>query len=105
MISVWYHEAAEQEVLAVVGYFEQRAHRLGARFLAELRRVEDQICSFPESGAQIVRGIRKCVLRKFPYSVIYSIEADKVIVLAVAHHHRAPFYWVDRAVDTSEGAE
>jgi toxin ParE1/3/4 len=33
---------------------------------------------------------------RFPYSVIYSLLEDDVLVVAVAHHRRRPFYWRDR---------
>lgn len=41
------------------------------------------MAQFPESAAEIMPGIRRCMLRKFPYSLIYSIET---LILAVAHH-------------------
>ena len=66
MIAVKYHEAAEDELLAEVGYLELRASGLGRRFLAEVRRAEDLIAQFPESAPEILPGIRKRVLRKFP---------------------------------------
>ena len=69
MIVVKYHEAAEDELLTEVGYLELRASGLGRRFLAEVGRAEDLIAQFPESAPEISPGIRKRVLRKFPYSL------------------------------------
>ena len=46
-------------------------------FLAEVGRAEDLIAQFPESAPEILPGIRKRVLRKFPYSLIYTIERDE----------------------------
>jgi hypothetical protein len=46
----------------------------------------------------VERGeIRKCLLHKFPYKLLYSIEADHILILAVAHQHREPEYWTDRS--------
>ncbi len=42
------------------------------------------------------REIRRCVLPKFPYYVAYEVLASEVIVLAVAHARRRPFYWINR---------
>lgn len=46
--------------------------------------------------AEIEPDIRRFVLRKFPYSIIYSIEPDCVMILAVAHQRREPGYWRER---------
>jgi plasmid stabilization system protein ParE len=91
-----YHEAAEDELLREIGYLESRASGLGRRFFAEIRRAENLISRLPESGAGILPGIRTCLLRKFRYSLIYTIERDGLLILAVAHHSRRPGYWVGR---------
>jgi plasmid stabilization system protein ParE len=105
MTPVRYHEAAEDELLNEIGYLELRAEGLGRRLDAEVRRVENLIAEFPDSGPEIRPGIRKCVLQKFRYSLIYSIEEDGLLILAIAHHSRRPDYWVGRVTrgeDTQE---
>jgi plasmid stabilization system protein ParE len=96
-----YHEAAEDELLREIGYFELRAKGLGRRFFDEVRRAENRMAQFPESAAEIMPGIRKCMLRKFRYSLIYTIEKDALLILAVAHHSRRPGYWVGRVSGVS----
>jgi len=93
---VRYHQAAEDELLREIGYLEIQAIGLGRRFFAEVQRAESLIERFPESAPEIAPGIRKRLLRKFRYSLIYSIEKDSLLVLAVAHHSRRPDYWVRR---------
>jgi plasmid stabilization system protein ParE len=60
-----YHEAAEAELLGEIGYLELRAKGLGRRFFAEIRRAENTIAQFPESGEEILLGIRRTMVRKF----------------------------------------
>lgn len=96
MTPVRYHEAAEDELLHEIGYLELRANGLGRRFFTEVRRAEKLISQFPESAEEIRPGIRKRILQKFRYSLIYSIEEDVLLILAVAHHSRRPGYWVGR---------
>ena len=91
-----YHEAAEAELLNEIGYLELRAIGLGRRFFAEVRSAERLIAQFPESATEILPGIRKRLLRKFPCSLIYTMEKDELLILAVAHHSRRPGYWVGR---------
>ncbi len=96
MTPVRYHEAAEEELLNEIGYLELRAEGLGRRLHTEVRRVENLIAEFPDSAREIRPGIRKCVLQKFRYSLIYSIQEDGLLILAMAHQSRRPDYWVGR---------
>jgi plasmid stabilization system protein ParE len=92
-------------LLHEIGYLELRANGLGRRFFAEVRRAEDLIAQFPESAAEIVPGIRTRILRKFHYSLIYTIESDTLLILAVAHHSRRPGYWLSRVRPTEGDRE
>ena len=96
MTPVRYHQAAEDELLAEIGYFELRVRGLGRRFYSEVRKAEERIARFPQSAPEVAPGIRKCTLHKFPFSILYSIEKDGVLILAVAHHRRRPRYWWSR---------
>ena len=96
MIPISYHPAAEDELLNEIGYLELRMPGLGRRFYNEVRRAERLLSQFPESGPEVLPGIRKHSLRKFPFSLIYSIEKDGMLILAVAHHSRRPRYWLPR---------
>ena len=96
MTSIRYHEAAEEELLNEIGYLELHANGLGRRLFEEILRAEKLISQFPESAEEIRPGIRKRILRKFRYSLIYSIEKEGVLLLALAHHRRRPGYWLGR---------
>jgi plasmid stabilization system protein ParE len=95
--SVRYHEAAQDELLQEIAYLELHAGGLGQRFFLEVRRSQDLIARFPASAVEILPGIRKRILRKFPYSLLYTIDQDALLILAVAHHRRRPGYWAGRA--------
>jgi toxin ParE2 len=97
-----YVPAAEEELLNEIGFLELRASGLGRRFYGEVRRAEDLIAQFPESGYELSPGIRKCRLRKFPFSLIYSLEKECLLILAVAHHSRRPRYWAERVNRTED---
>jgi len=100
--AVRYHQAAEDELLNEVGYLELRVPGLGRRLLADIRKAEDLVAQFPESGREILPAIRKRNLRMFPFSLIYSVENDGLLILAVAHHSRRPRYWVSRVAETKD---
>ena len=98
MTPVRYHQAAEDELLDEIGYLELQVPGLGRRFYAEIRRAEVRIVQFPEAAPEVVPGIRKYSLLKFPFSILYSIEQDCLLVLAVAHQRRRPSYWIGRVL-------
>ncbi len=96
MTPIKYHEAAEEELLHEIGYLELQAKGLGRRFFGDILRAEKLLAQFPESAEEIRPGIRKRLLRTFRYSLIYSVEKNGLLILAVAHHSRRPGYWVGR---------
>jgi toxin ParE1/3/4 len=50
----------------------------------------------PQASPVIIEDIRRKVLRRFPYSIIFSIKPDRIRILAIANQKRRPFYWRGR---------
>ncbi len=87
---------ARLELEDAVHFYDLEYKGLGQQFKAEVRKAASMISEYPEAWT-IDRGdIRKCLLHKFPYKLLYSIEKDHVFIIAVAHLHRRPDYWIDR---------
>lgn len=87
---------AKQELEDAIYYHELEYSGLGEGFKEEVRWATLRIAEYPEAWS-IERGeVRKCLLHKFPYKLLYSIEEDHIFVIAVAHQHRKPDYWVER---------
>jgi toxin ParE1/3/4 len=87
--------AARQEVLSVTDHYEAVSPGLGEEFIAELERAVARIAAFPDHGSPYFAGTRRVVLNRFPFDVVYRSEGD-ILVIAVAHHRRKPFYWRTR---------
>jgi plasmid stabilization system protein ParE len=66
---------------------------LDVEFLAEVKRVARLIGEQPFAWTEIEPGVRRAVLRRFPYSIIYTLDPDEVLILAVAHQRRRAGYW------------
>ncbi|GJQ48947.1 hypothetical protein KsCSTR_08190 [Candidatus Kuenenia stuttgartiensis] len=77
-------------------YYEMEVIGLGKRFKQEVKRAINIIKKMPEIGSQESENIRRYILHKFPYKVLYSIEKDHIYVIAIAHLHREPIYWINR---------
>ena len=57
--------------------------------LARIRR-------FPKAWNPYTENTRRCQTRRFPYGIVYQILESEILVVAVAHMHRRPGYWLDR---------
>jgi plasmid stabilization system protein ParE len=91
-----FHPEAQAEYLEVIAYLGLHAPSAVEAFASDVQEAVDFIEKYPE-GAPVERGSVRCkLLRRFPYELYYSPEADFVRVLAVAHQRRRPGYWVDR---------
>ena len=87
---------AQQELDDAVAWYNEQAAGLGQEFLDELDRVVRRAVTFPMSCPEIEPGVRRCLLARFPYGLIYGVDRKTLVVVAVAHLHRKPRYWVDR---------
>ena len=87
---------ATQELEDAVRFYELEYVGLGRRFKEEVRKTALRVAEYPKAWT-IERGeVRKCLLHKFPYKLMYSVEEDHILIIAVAHQHRKPDYWVGR---------
>ena len=93
MIPVQFHAEAEAELGAAASFYEARLVGLGSSFAAEVQATMGFIRTYPDAGSPLGRKLRKVVVKRFPYSVIYRHEDGCIYVVAVAHHRRHPGYW------------
>ena len=87
---------AQQELDYAVVWYNEQAAGLGHEFLDELDRAVRRAAAFPMSCPEMEPGVRRCLLARFPYGLIYGVDNETIVVVAVAHLHREPRYWVDR---------
>jgi toxin ParE1/3/4 len=95
-MDIEFHPEAEEEFIEAARFYETRVPGLGSRFIDELEALEALLKGRPEIGAQIDAMFRRAVFRKFPFSLIYTVEEARILVVAVAHQRRMPGYWRDR---------
>lgn len=93
MRSAVFHPEAEEEFIAAARFYERYAEGLGREFIAEVRYTVRRIVTHPESGAPFTGGLRRMLVDRFPYAVLYRAEAERILLVAVMHLHRRPGYW------------
>jgi plasmid stabilization system protein ParE len=88
--------AARKELRRAVGRYDAQLSGLGDDFASEVARSVQEIAERPEQGSPHTAGTRRVLTRRFPYSIIYQVQGQQVVVIAVAHHRRRPDYWLRR---------
>jgi plasmid stabilization system protein ParE len=96
-MKVIFSKYAKQELDDATHYYEVEYPGLGMRFREEIRKAARRISEYPEAWSVERGDVRKCALHKFPYKLLYSIEEDHIFIIAVAHQHRKPDYWIERS--------
>ncbi len=91
-----FHPEAELELIEAAVHYELQVPGLGERFEAEVRRATDVLLEYPEIGRPANSNLREFVLRRFPFTLVYSATSDVVRIEAVAHQSRLPGYWKSR---------
>ena len=92
-MSVRLLESAQVELDDAIAWYASQAPGLGDAFLIETLKTLKLIEQYPKAWHPLTQQVRRCRLRRFPYSVIYAQEGSDLLVLAVAHQHRKPGYW------------
>lgn len=74
----------------------ERTSRTWVGVLDELRASYDRIVGGPLKYQELRGGIRRALLRRFPYAVYFAIDGEIVVVVAVLHASREPAEWQRR---------
>jgi len=87
---------AEQELYDAAAYYESHAPGLGQEFLKKIESAFREIQLSPTRWSIHADGIRRRPLHRFPFSILYRIGSNSVVIVAVMHQRRNPDYWADR---------
>jgi hypothetical protein len=91
-----FHPEARIEYLEAIAYYEERQAGLGSRFTIEIESAIQRIVEAPNRWPGIEGEVRRCLAHTFPYGVLYSIETDHILLIAIMHLSRKPGYWRNR---------
>jgi len=94
---VSFHDLANLELNEAAQYYESESPGLGQAFITAVERCTDEIIQYPEAGLVVRGSIRRRLIRRFPYAVLYRVKPTEVRILAVMNLKRRPAYWVGRS--------
>lgn len=95
-MKVEFLEAAESELQQAYQWYELQHANLGNQFLDEFDAAVKRLVTFPKAYALMGDGLRRCLIKRFPYGIWYGLDEKTILIVAVAHLHRKPDYWLER---------
>ena len=88
--------AARLEFLAEIIYYNEAQPGWSERLTAAVEEAAARALAFPLAGSPSRSNTRRVIVKGFPFSIVYRPESDGIVVFAVAHHARMPYYWRSR---------
>lgn len=79
-----------------MAYYEAARPHLGFAFLEAVQEATAYAQRVPLAGSPVSTDLRRLLVRRFPYYLLYAVEETRIFILAVAHFRRRPGYWQPR---------
>ena len=85
-----YTDRAEDDLDTAFEWYEKQRRGLGFEFLDCVEVGIQNILRFPEMYAELYSNFRRCVIRRFPFSLFYTIEIDEIVIHSVFDNRQDP---------------
>ena len=96
-----FHPDALVELEQTAHYYGAREAGLDIRFIDSVEETVGRILEAPTRWRIIEDDVRRCLTHVFPHGILYTIEQDHILILAVMHCSREPGYWRYRLGETA----
>jgi len=77
-------------------WYAARSSVAAHRFSVAVESALSRIAKFPVQFARIDDRHRECVVKRFPFRIVFREETIRIVIVAVAHAKRRPGYWKSR---------
>jgi len=95
-MEILFHKLAKNELIKSRDYYDDIILGLGEHFINEFEKSLDRIKENPNLYPKVLKDIRKCNLKIFPFSIYFDINTNNIRILAISHQKRKPYYWKSR---------
>lgn len=92
-MQIRFRPQARQEVLDAADWYRQRMPGLDREFLIEVDVAVKAAASRPLAFPAVEGSIRRVLVKRFPYTLVFDLLDDELVVLAVFHRRRQPVSW------------
>jgi toxin ParE1/3/4 len=96
MKQIHFHPDAESEMIASADFYETAQRGLGKRFLTSVKDALNRIAIDPLLYPAVDRDVKRCLIKTFPFGVLFRNQPDTIVIVAVMHLYRDPNYWKNR---------
>jgi len=90
------HPRAEIDAINGYQWYADRDPTAADSFRRAIKTAGQVIRRNPAVWPSHKYGTQKYKVRQFPYKIIYLVENNQILILAIAHDSRRPEYWIDR---------
>jgi len=98
-MNYYFHPEALQEYTEAIQYYFEISPSLANAFISQVENGINQILLYPQAWQPLKTDVRRCLVKRFPFGIYYTIEEDSAIIIqAVMHLSRKPGYWKARIV-------
>lgn len=95
-LPVSFHRAASAEFIEASTWYEDKRLGLGIEFITEIEHCISLASRHPLQFIVVHEDVRRVVANRFPYSVYFRTDGNRIVVLAVFHGNRNPAIWQAR---------
>jgi toxin ParE1/3/4 len=89
-------QEAEEDIAEAKAWYNRQRQGLGDDFVLCVEEALERIRRLPTAGTEVLPGVRRVVVRRFPYGVFFCIDSNHIGVIAVYHSRRDPKGWQTR---------
>ena len=91
-------DIAIQELDDAKEYYEYQQSNLGIKFIKAIKNSVELIENYPLAWHPLSTKTRRCLVKNFPYAIIYQIRESEILITAISNLHRKPNYWIERII-------
>jgi len=89
-MKLFYTDKAMVDIDIAFSWYEKQRQGLGFEFLDCIEQAVKNITSLPEMYQESYANFRGCVIRRFPFTIFYTIEEEGLIVHSVFNNRQDP---------------
>ena len=91
-----FHPEALEEYREAAIWYADRERETAHQFITNVEDAIQRVVEAPTRWRIIDEDVRRCLTILFPYAILYTIEDDFILIVAVMHFSREPGYWRER---------
>lgn len=93
-----FHPEALEEYKQATLWYAERDRTVAIRFVTCIEDAIQRVVDSPKRWRLVDEDIRRCLTHVFPYAILYTVEENFILIVAVMHASRRPGYWKTRTL-------